>query len=343
MSAPDVIEINEAYFNACNFETLMRGIHFAVLCMALSKIFTGPQRSGQSRQAMTLLILVLFVLSTIHNATYWAYVRRAFIAHGETAQSTADALNEYPDWFTGITSVSDANAILADCVIIWRCWVVWGRQWWITVVPIICTMLTTAFSIIAIYQTVTSTTFGAVGVDYATALYSTSLATTLYCTAVIVYRVVQVGRVSRVGERSGAGIRAYRGVIEILVESSALYCIATLFALVAYIRSGPASEFASAFWTSITGIAPTLIVGRVASGEARPDDSWMDSKDSPGTLSFLRFRSGAERTTTTHSYELDMADSSLPMTMTRATGYTDDTVASRDPSERKKLAPEENV
>lgn len=67
---------------------------------------------------MTALIVVMFVLSTIHNATYWAYVRHAFIERGETSQSTADALDEYPDWFTGITSVSDGNAVLADCVIV---------------------------------------------------------------------------------------------------------------------------------------------------------------------------------------------------------------------------------
>lgn len=86
------------------------------------------------------------------------------------------------------------------------------------------------------------------GVDYATALYSTSLATTLFCTGVIVYRIVRIGMQTH----TGAGLRTYRGVIEVLVESSALYCIATLFALIAYIRSGPASEFASAFWTSVT-------------------------------------------------------------------------------------------
>lgn len=105
-----------------------------------------------------------------------------------------------------------------------------------------------AFSIIAIFQTVTSTTFGALGVDYATALYSTSLATTVYCTAVIVYRVMSVG----IRAPHGGGLRTYHSIIEILVESSALYSIATLFALIAYIHSGPASEFASAFWTSIT-------------------------------------------------------------------------------------------
>lgn len=156
MSTVDVREINEAYFNASNFESLMRGNQFTFGCPAFnlltsgtqgftSQFFvwpcpkyvrswfffsldfqailirssvTGPQRISKSRGIMTVLIVVMFVLSTIHNAAYWAYVRRAFIAHGETSQSTADALNEYPVWFTGITSVSDGNAVLADCVIV---------------------------------------------------------------------------------------------------------------------------------------------------------------------------------------------------------------------------------
>ncbi|KAG6828893.1 hypothetical protein H0H92_006399 [Tricholoma furcatifolium] len=245
----------------------MRGIHFAVFLMALSKIYTGPERSAQSRRTMTVLVFLFFIMSTIHQATYWAYVRRAFIAHGETAESIADALNEYPVWFTGTTSVSDLNAVLADSVIM----VTKARR------------IAPAFSIIAIWETVTSTTFGAVGVDYATALYSTSLVTTVYCTAAIVYRVVLVGRYSRAGYR----LRSYRGVIEIIIESSALYFIATLFALVAYVCSGPASEYASAFWTSVTGIAPTLVIARVAAGDARPNQTWNDTRIGPA--SFLRF------------------------------------------------------
>ena len=71
-----------------------------------------------------------------------------------------------------------------------------------------------AFSIIAIYQTTTSTSFGAVGVDYATALYSSTLATTIFCTCAIIYRIIQVSK------NSGTNLRTYRGVVEILVESS---------------------------------------------------------------------------------------------------------------------------
>lgn len=79
---------------------------------------TGPQRNSSSKHAMTALILVLFVMSTMHSANYWEYVRRAFITHGQTSQSIADALDSYPDWYLGIASVSDANAILADCIIV---------------------------------------------------------------------------------------------------------------------------------------------------------------------------------------------------------------------------------
>ncbi|RDB16677.1 hypothetical protein Hypma_002519 [Hypsizygus marmoreus] len=351
MSTVNVEEINNAYFNASNFESLMRGIHFTVFLMALSNIFTGPQRGTHSRRVMTLLIVVMFVLSTVHNAAFWAYVHRAFITHGQTSQSVADALNEYPVWFTGVTGVSDANAVLADCIIIWRCWIVWGQNWWITVIPIICTMLTTAFSIIAIYSTVTSTTFGAVGVDYATALYSTSLATTIYCTGMIIYRIVMVGR----SQRIGGGLQAYHNVMEILVESSALYCIATLFALVAYIRSGPASEYASAFWTSVTGIAPTLIVARVASGEARPDESWKESKQGTHQLSFLRFNGGGPGPDTpSTSYELQDSDKRGSDIIIRTTGYSDaevgeastvftPTVASHPRSEKRRAEVEDKV
>ncbi|GLB45086.1 hypothetical protein LshimejAT787_1901640 [Lyophyllum shimeji] len=256
-------EINESYFNALNFESLMRGVHLVVYIMALARIYTGPPRAGQSRLAMAILVSVFFILSTADLGSYWAYVRRAFIAHGETAESTAAALNEYPPWFLAMMGVSDFHAILADCVIIWRTWVIWGKNWKITVFPILLTLLTIAFSIIATYNSIKRTTFDVLYVDFATALYSTTLASTIFCTCAIIYRIAQIG-----------SLGAYRGVIEIIIESSLLYAVATLFALLAYIYSGPASEYATAFWTSCTGIAPTLVVARVAAGHARPNQTW---------------------------------------------------------------------
>ncbi|KAK0434379.1 uncharacterized protein EV420DRAFT_1248273, partial [Desarmillaria tabescens] len=96
---------------------------------------------------------------------------------------------------------------------------------------------------------------------------SFSLGTTLFCTILIIYRIIKVGR-------SSNSIGAYRGVIEILVESASLYAVSLILWMAFLLHNYEASVYPEAIYVSITGIAPTLIVGRIASGQARPDDSW---------------------------------------------------------------------
>ncbi len=60
------------------------------------------------------------------------------------------------------------------------------------------------------------------------------LATTLWCTLLIVYRIVTV---ARAGSDIGVGLRTYRHVIEVIVESSALYSVTLIMYLAAYIIS----------------------------------------------------------------------------------------------------------
>ncbi|KAF8070010.1 hypothetical protein FPV67DRAFT_996194 [Lyophyllum atratum] len=287
---PSIQKISEVYFNACIFEALLLGIYFAVFVVALATIYNSPKRAGQPRWAMSLVTITLFVLVTADMGAFWAYVGRAFIAHGETAESIGAALDEYPVWFLTTKSYSDTSALLADSVLIWRTWVIWGKSWKITVVPVICTMLTLAFSIISTYETVTATTFGVLRINFVTGLYAATLVTTIFCTGAIIYRVVQVG-----------GLRPYRGLIEILIESSALYCVATIFALVSYLHSALVYEYAFTFWIPVTGIAPTLVIARVAAGHARPNEIWMSDRDSGAAsnmvpLSHIKFgASGRQR------------------------------------------------
>ncbi len=122
---------------------------------------------------------------------------------------------------------------------------------------------------------------------------SFALALTLWCTLLIIYRIVHtVARSGRLG--------AYRHVIEILVESSALYAISLILFVAFYARNDATLYYFDAL-SAITrvhfhsshvlashrhfqGIAPTLLVGRVAAGHARSDESWQE-----GIISTLRF------------------------------------------------------
>ncbi len=129
------------------------------------------------------------------------------------------------------------------------------------------------------------------------ALYSLLiLATLLWCTVFIVYRILRVdGAAGRMG--------IYQRVIEMLVESALLYSAMIVALLVLEVHNEIAAVYAKELASTIRvclirfqvylcqyffqGMAPTILVGRVAVGHARPDDSWSENT----STSSLQFRS----------------------------------------------------
>ncbi|KAK0454000.1 uncharacterized protein EV420DRAFT_614827 [Desarmillaria tabescens] len=106
-------------------------------------------------------------------------------------------------------------------------------------------------------------------------LYSSFvLVTTIWCTAFIIYRILTVGQAS--GE-VGGGVSFYRHVIEVLIESSALYSVSLILLVVFEVREVQARYYVDVMTGIARGVAPTLLVGRVAAGHARSDDSWQGS------------------------------------------------------------------
>ncbi|KAK0479437.1 hypothetical protein EDD18DRAFT_1113860 [Armillaria luteobubalina] len=115
-------------------------------------------------------------------------------------------------------------------------------------------------------------------VNWAVLYASLVMATLLWCTILIIYRILRVG--------GAAGrIHVYQRVIEMLVESALLYSAVTVVLLVFEARNEMATVYIQALALVMRGIMPTMLVGRVAAGHARPDDSWSDS--TPG--SSIRF------------------------------------------------------
>ncbi|PBK90501.1 hypothetical protein ARMGADRAFT_1111865 [Armillaria gallica] len=111
-------------------------------------------------------------------------------------------------------------------------------------------------------------------------LYSSLiLATLLWCTILIIYRIWRVG--------AAAGrMYVYQRLIEMLVESASLYSAMIVVMMVFQVCNEVAGEYIEALAVAMRGIIPTVLVGRVAAGHARPDDSWRERS----TTSSLRFQ-----------------------------------------------------
>ncbi|KAK0438544.1 uncharacterized protein EV420DRAFT_1736145 [Desarmillaria tabescens] len=266
------LQTSDSWFNGVIIESLTHGIYTALLGVVLWRILI----SSTSRQTKVLagISVFMYVLATVHLAVRWFYARRAFITNGETEEtrfySLADSLIAGgPLWVPTISSVvGGINILTADCIIIWRCWIIWDRNWRMIVLPSLCTLCGTIFDIFFLIEQLTPATdsqgksptpWGNSSINWGIAFNSMTLSTTVICTTLIVFRLAR----ARTSLRFGPNL--YYRVMEIIVESAALYAVVLAVYIPFIATNSPYSNYPQVVLASVTGIAPTLILLRVAS------------------------------------------------------------------------------
>ncbi|KAK0184709.1 hypothetical protein F5146DRAFT_1169787 [Armillaria mellea] len=250
-----IVQELDTELNANILDSLLHGVYTGILVITFVEHI----------KAMVAVIVLLHILTTINFAFQWSYMRSIVVDNAQDLGTKFVRIFEAGDPFfleTGITSA--ICTILADSTMIWRCW----------------NVSATVFKIISIHRQLTDGTND----DLLTpVLYASfSLGTTLWSTLLIIYRVWTKGRTN---ER---GLGAYRHVFEVLIESSALYSASLILFVAFFAHNDGAANYLDPITGIARGIAPTLLVGRVAAGHARPDDSWEGS-----VMTSLRF--GEER------------------------------------------------
>ncbi|KAK0446401.1 uncharacterized protein EV420DRAFT_1648076 [Desarmillaria tabescens] len=262
---------------------LLHGIYTGILAVALWNIFIN--KCWPIRRALVVVLVLLHALTTINFAANWSFLCSAFIENGQsfwTVYSKLCAVNQAAFLEMGIAA--SMSTILADSYIIWCCWMVWGQCWLIVLLPILSLISATVSKIIIIYHDY----FNASKPVLFMMLYTSFvLVTTLWCTLLIIFRILTV-----TGVRHGAGsrLRVYHCFIEVLVESSALYSISLILFLAFYIRHDFGWYYLDPIVGIAKGVAPTLLVGRAAAGHTHPTEE----HDESATVSTLHFQASLQ-------------------------------------------------
>ncbi|KAK0467768.1 uncharacterized protein EV420DRAFT_1684284 [Desarmillaria tabescens] len=252
-------------------------IYTGILAVTLWNIFIN--KCLPTRQVLVVIIILLHALDTISFAVTWSYIYSAFIQNGQsfwTVYLKFDTVNHAVNLEAGITGCM--STILADSYIIWCCWIVWGRCWLIVLLPILSLISAIVIKIINVYYGY----FGASSSVFLMPYTSLILATTLWCTLLIIFRILTVTRVRHGG---GGRLRVYHRFIEVLVESSALYSISLILYLAFYISNTFGWYYLDGIASIARGVAPTLLLGRAAAGHTRPTEE----QDESATVSTLQF------------------------------------------------------
>ncbi|KAK0457376.1 uncharacterized protein EV420DRAFT_1550563 [Desarmillaria tabescens] len=267
-------QILTAILNQALIGIFMHGIHTCIVVFALWAIFLSKEPRSKAQNTMVFLIICLFIFATIPVATDWVLVIYLCIGKGDSG-----FVQNLYHW-AGIALC--VNAGIADCITIWRCWIIWGCCWSVVILPILLFLAQEAGGSVALQSSLQYTTIGPKPLElkWTIVSLSCSLGNTLFCTTLIIYRILTVKQgTDRLN--NSTSMRTYHRVIEILVESALLYAIGLIAYMVLIPLKAPMCFYPECFYVSTTAISPTLIVARVALGNARPNDSWQMGSNVP--------------------------------------------------------------
>ncbi|PBK62560.1 hypothetical protein ARMSODRAFT_1024760 [Armillaria solidipes] len=255
-----VLDLN---MNTMILQALLHGLYTGIVAVTLRVIFSSPRRLHRS--FLYIIIIMLYVLPTIPFGINLAFVRRAFIEHGDNYYSVFSAFVDFCPLHTayllanGITG--GISVLLVDITIIWRCWVLWDRQWRVILVPMGCVVVGTVMKILQTLSNIhkftddTSKTGAfAAEIDWTLIYVLLTLATTLLSTLLIIYRIVW----------HAPELSAARKIIEMLIESCAVYSLSLIIYLALVSRNLESAYYADIIAVYVRPIAPTLLVGRVS-------------------------------------------------------------------------------
>ncbi|KAK0438900.1 hypothetical protein EV421DRAFT_1968973 [Armillaria borealis] len=254
-------QYSDSWLNAVIIESLTHGMYTALLSVVLTlvdmtKLEVPPVVSratiyGRQVKVLAGISVFMYTMVTMHLAMRWFYARWAFITKGETDEMRYHALI---DWTaTGI------NILVVDSVIIWRCWIIWDRNWRTIILPCIYTLCGLMFDLFSLLQL---PALEKSSINVGIVFYALVLPTMIICTMLIVYRL---SNTSKTRNSSRFMPNPYFNVIEMLVESSALYVGVLAIFIMFEATNSPYSRYPQAVLVSVTGIGPALILLRVVS------------------------------------------------------------------------------
>ncbi|KAK0472646.1 hypothetical protein IW261DRAFT_1661314 [Armillaria novae-zelandiae] len=258
-----ILDILDLSLNHTILQSLLQGLYTLIVAITLWTIFSSPKKSGNA--FLLTVIIILYVLTTIAFGFGWAYEQRALIQNGDNFFTVFSALQDISPWWRAsqlVIGISGGiSTFIVDLTIIWRCWALWGRRWRIIFMPGLCAIagiVAKSLQILSIFFNTTSNIGNSGGfaadIDWALIYLSLTLATTLLCTLLIVYRIV----------RLASGVSSYRKIVEMVIESSAMYSLTLIVYLALVARNLESAYYVDIITAYVKVIAPTLLVGRVA-------------------------------------------------------------------------------
>uniref|UniRef100_A0A0W0EUK9 Uncharacterized protein n=1 Tax=Moniliophthora roreri TaxID=221103 RepID=A0A0W0EUK9_MONRR len=264
------LPLEEYKFIAIWIEAIFWGM-YTVLFWICIYVLLSPhnlKQSGTSKLNKPFIATasLMYLLSTMHFVNDFARGFVAFLEYGDKG-GPKEYYEEISVWhYLFREALYMTTNIVADALLVYRLYVVWGRKRKFVFGPIILVTATAVFGYLTVWgfsRVEPGQNDHAASIyHWAVGLFSLSLVTNV---VVVGWRIWLAGReVSNVLDKKHG--RKYNQALAIIIESGALCSVALMLNLILYVTRRNAVQITFDSTAQIMGIAPTLTIVRVGLG-----------------------------------------------------------------------------
>ncbi|EJF59596.1 hypothetical protein DICSQDRAFT_89248 [Dichomitus squalens LYAD-421 SS1] len=238
---------------------------YAILFLVSIVLMRKRKQSTPLSLPVVVAHVALFIACTVHYGLEFNHFYTTLAAKGVHGYANETTQLVGADIFLSLCD------LLGDYILIYRLWVLWGRNYWIIILPSLCAVAGFTCIMVVVHYVVTldptSPTPPAAMLPLTIAGYALPLGTNALATVLIIGRIWWLSRpMPGVDASLFAGRSIARNAISTIVESGLLYFAAQLTYVVTLSIPHPSEGVIAVMALQIYGIAPTLIIIRVMLG-----------------------------------------------------------------------------
>ncbi|KAJ6560354.1 hypothetical protein B0H19DRAFT_1290158 [Mycena capillaripes] len=214
---------------------------------------------------MFIVGIITFILATIHISINCMRMMRGYVDHSSLPGGPVGYLGILSQWDHVFSNVIYATqSILGDAVAVYRCWILWNRNFFVVCVPFLMVIgsAVSGYMVCAIFAKIHpgSTVFDESLDVWIKTFFILAVAQNIITTALMAWRIAATDRQSASFRVSKSNLEP---IIRILVESAALYLTAELILLILYACNSNAQFILLEAITPIVGITFNAITIRI--------------------------------------------------------------------------------
>lgn len=247
-------------------EGVVYGFFFAIFFATMYVNFgvkTGSH-DGSHNHVMVGVSLVMFFIATFHLTMNIFRLVRGYVDYANTPGGPVGYIGDLPLWDHILKDTLYATQeILGNAAAIYRCWVLWNRNWFVIILPsmLFIVSVVSGYTVCGLYPSTSagSTVFISRLQNWILTFYSVAVVQNIMTTGLMSYRIW-------LSHRSSAAYVTGKGLLpvaRILIESAALQLIAEIILLALYSRDINAQYILLECVTPIVGITFNVITMRI--------------------------------------------------------------------------------